>query len=101
MRRLVEDLVPGGDEAAVGGGVLGLAGEDPDAVTVLEGELDAEVAFDAAAHRVAGQDAQELASCLLVRRRDMVVGELPTGHLELGDQTADQVPGIRKGRTDA
>jgi hypothetical protein len=65
-------------------------------VAVLKGQLDPEVAFQRAAHGVAGEDPQELAAGLLVRRWRPVVGELPAVHLETGHQTADHFPRVRQ-----
>src|SRR5918992_2893607 len=47
-RGLVEQLGPGRDEAPVGLAPGGVSGEDGDPVAVLEGEGDAEVAFQRA-----------------------------------------------------
>ena len=79
----------------------GVEGEDGDPMAVLEREPDPEVPLQSAAYGVTGQCAQQLAARLLVRGRDLVVGELPTLTLELSHQRADQLPRVRQGGPDA
>ena len=71
---LVEELGTRGGE--LGQGLGGRRAEHGDAVTVLEGEPDTEVAFGSSSHGVTGHQAQQLATGGLVRRRDLVVGML-------------------------
>ena len=68
--------------------------ENGDPVAVLECQVDPEVAFQRAAHGVAGQGAQQLAAGGLVRRWDLVVGaRAAVGGRPFG-QVADEVPRI-------
>src|SRR5437588_2368177 len=71
--RLVEELRPGRDKPPVGLGAGGVGGEDRHPMAVLEGERDAEVAFQRAADGVAGQGPQQLPAGPLVGGRHLVV----------------------------
>ena len=53
-------------------------------MAVLEGEPGAEVPFQAAADRVAGEGPQQLTALGLGGRRHLVVGELAAGRAQLG-----------------
>ena len=72
-------------------------------MAVLEGEDDAEVAFQRAADGVAGQRPQELPAGLLVGGRHLVVDERPVGGAGgvLGHEQADRLPRVGQGRPDA
>jgi len=70
-------------------------------VTVLEGQPHTEVPLQRAAYRVTRQRTQQLATCLLVRRGRLVVGEVSAVHLQLCHQGADHLPCIGQGGPDA
>src|SRR5258708_31011328 len=80
---LVEELRPGGGELGEGGG--GPGAEDSSAVAVLERQPDAVAPLDRVAHRIAGHQPQQLAARCLIRRRNLVVRQLPAGRLPLLD----------------
>ncbi len=75
--------------------------ENRDAVAVLKGEPHTEVALQRTTDGVTRQRAQQLAACLLVRRRRLIVGELSAVHLQLGHQRADHPPCVGQGGPDA
>ena len=79
----------------------GVQREHRDPVAVLEGQPHTEVPLQRAAYRVTRERAQQLATCLLVRRRRLVVGELSAVHLQLGHQRADHLPCVGQGGPDA
>jgi hypothetical protein len=97
FRALIEDLAAGADELAIGGRVDGGRCEGGHPVAVLEGEDDAEVPFERAADRGAGQGAQELAAGLLAGWGHLVLPERCVGVLGVVvDGGADDVPGVGK-----
>src|SRR5579859_2310855 len=67
------------------------------AVTVLERQPDAAVTLDRTAHRVTGHQPQQLPAGSLIRRRDLVAGELAAAGLQLSDHG----PGIGQRGADA
>ncbi len=75
--------------------------EHGDAVAVLEGETDAEVALGGGSHGVAGHQPQQLAAGGLVGRRDLVVGVVGPGGVQLCGQGADELPGVGQGAANA
>ena len=100
-RRLVQQLPADRGEAGVALVDRGVEREHRDPVAVLEGEAHPEVPLQRTADRVTRQRAQQLAACLLVRRRHLVVGELSAVDLQLGHQRADHLPGVGQGGPDA
>src|ERR1039458_2857714 len=71
-----------------------------DAVAVLEGEPDPEVALDDAAHGVAGHHPQQqLAPGRLVWRWHVIVGEVSPGGVQLPGQAADHGSTAEPGST--
>lgn len=50
--------------------------------------------LEPAADRVRGEGAQELAALGLARGRDLVVGDVAAGHLEVGGNGRDHLPGV-------
>ena len=93
-------------ELGAGGGELGQRGrrgraEDSGTVAVLERQPDTVVPLDCGAHRVAGHQSQQLAARGLIRRRDLVIGELGAAGFQVGDEAVDQVPGVRQRGADA
>lgn len=101
MRLAVRELAAPGHEGLVAGAADGVEGEGRHPVAVLEGELGAEVALQAAPDGVAGQGAQQLAALHLGRRRDLVVGEVAVAVAQGGHDLADDLPGVRQRLADA
>jgi len=96
---LVEELGPG--RAELGPGLVRARAEHRHPMAVLEREPDPEVALGCAPHGVARQQPQQLAASGLVRRRDLVVGQVGTGDAQLLRQVADDLPGVRQRGLDA
>jgi len=70
-------------------------------MAVLEGETHSEVPLQRTANGITREGAQQLTTCLLVRRRRLVVGELSTVHLQLCHQRTDHLPCVGQGGPDA
>jgi len=70
-------------------------------MAVLECETDPEVPLERAAYGVAREGAKQLATRVLIRRWDLVVGELSPIHLELCHQRTDHLPCVGQGCPDA
>jgi [acyl-carrier-protein] S-malonyltransferase len=95
------DTIETGDEAREALVRSGPGREDCDPVAVLERQADTEVPLQRTPDRITRQRTEQLATGLLRRRRDLVVGELAAVDLLLGDQGADQGPGVGQGVADA